>query len=99
MIRVMLAAMLLVAIAAPAEAAALPDNRAHNQAYNPDGDADLATLKVILNMLRESLSTMKDIDELEQIGMPESEVELMREALLQKIETMKQDALRTIQNL
>lgn len=103
MIRVMLAAILMITatVAASVEAANQPVQTSQKQFYNPDADAgaDIARLRVILSMLRQSWLSLKDIDELAQIGMPESEIHIMREALLNKIDAMKMDALQTIQDL
>lgn len=61
--------------------------------------AHLAELKTILAKLRESMASMKELDDLEQVGMPASEVDLMRQALKQKINEMTSEALLSIKRL
>lgn len=64
-----------------------------------DSQSQVGELKMALAKLRVSMSSMKDLDELEQIGMPLSEVNIMRHALREKIKEMTSAVLISIQQL
>jgi len=59
----------------------------------------LSYLKLLLSQLREAASSVKDIENLAQVGMPKNEVTAMRHAMELKIQDMQKEALLTIHSL
>ncbi|MDX8392011.1 MAG: hypothetical protein R8K53_05510 [Mariprofundaceae bacterium] len=59
----------------------------------------MAKIQLILKKLRSSMSSMKDFDELEKVGMPKSDVDRMRRAMTQKIKQLTNEAIASIRAL
>ncbi len=59
----------------------------------------MLTVKVMLTKLKELVFTLNDIHELEAIGMSSNDVEVMRSALLAKIQQTKAQTLLLIRRL
>jgi len=59
----------------------------------------MSYLKLLLSQLREAASSVKDIEDLTMVGMPQNEVTAMRHALELKIQDMQKEALLTIHSL
>jgi len=62
-------------------------------------DGDLQRVQLVIKKLRDSLSGMKELDELEKSGMPKREVDVMRRALQEKINQLQSQALQDIRAL
>ncbi|MDQ7001614.1 MAG: hypothetical protein Q9N02_02855 [Ghiorsea sp.] len=62
-------------------------------------ESSMASIKLILKKLRGSLSSMKDFDELEAVGMSKVDVDRMRRAMGQKIKQLTNEAVSSIQAL
>ena len=60
---------------------------------------NMVQVQLILKKLRSSLVSMKDFDELEEIGMDKADVNRMRKAMQQKIKQMTSDAVVLIKTL
>ena len=56
-------------------------------------------VKLVLKKLRESMSSMKDFDELEDAGMAKADVDRLRRAMKSKIKQMTNDAVDLIRAL
>jgi len=59
----------------------------------------MAKIQLILKKLRGSMTSMKDLDELEQSGMPKRDVDRMRRAMDHKIKQLTDEAISSIQSL
>ncbi|HXH65241.1 MAG TPA: hypothetical protein VNH42_07030 [Mariprofundaceae bacterium] len=59
----------------------------------------MAQITLIIKKLRESMASLKDLDALEQAGMPKKDVDRMRRALEQKNQEMINEAIAEIQSL
>ncbi len=59
----------------------------------------LQTLRVMISKLRDLVYNLRDINQLEDIGMPHQDVLLMKEALQQKISQMQTETVSYIRNL
>jgi len=62
-----------------------------------EGGMDRVRLE--LKKLRDAMSSMQDLDELEKAGMPKSDVDRMRRAMQSKIADMMNDAMTSIRSL
>jgi hypothetical protein len=62
-------------------------------------DDKMAQITLIIKKLRESMASLKDLDALEQAGMPKKDVDRMRKALEQKNQEMINEAIAEIQSL
>ncbi|MDX8407579.1 MAG: hypothetical protein R8L58_04255 [Mariprofundaceae bacterium] len=62
-----------------------------------EGSMDRVRLE--LKKLRDAMSSMQDLDELEKAGMPKSDVDRMRRAMQSKITDMMNDAMLSIRAL
>ncbi len=56
-------------------------------------------VRLQLKKLRDAMSSMQDLDELEKAGMPKSDVDRMRRAMQSKITDMMNDAMQSIRAL
>jgi len=63
------------------------------EAANQDG---MAKVQLILKKMRSSMSSLKDLDELEKAGMSKRDVDRMRRAMNQKIKQMTDHAVDLI---
>jgi len=70
-----------------------------NVQYSQAVAADMAKIQLVLKKLRASMSSMKDFDELEQAGMPKSDVDRMRRAMTQKIQQLTDEAIASIHEI
>jgi len=52
-----------------------------------------------LKKLRDAMSSMQELDELEKAGMPRQDVDRMRKAMQSKISEMMNDAMTSIRSL
>jgi len=59
----------------------------------------MLTLRIMVAKLRELVFNLRDIDELEKIGLPHSDAELMRLALQEKINQTQSETLALIRRL
>ncbi len=59
----------------------------------------LQTLRVMISKLRDLVYNLRDINQLEEIGMPHQDVLLMKEALQQKISQMQTETVSYIREL
>jgi len=59
----------------------------------------MSYLKLLLSQLRDAASSIKNIEDLTMVGMPQNEVTAMRHAMELKIQDMQKEALLTIHNL
>ena len=59
----------------------------------------MLSLKIMLSKLRELIYSLKDINELEQVGLSHTDAELMRSILLEKINQTKSQTLLLIRHL
>ena len=62
-------------------------------------DAGLRRVQLLLRKLRESMQSLKDLDALEQAGMPKRDVDRMRRALKAKIQEMMDETVASIREL
>ncbi|MDX8386933.1 MAG: hypothetical protein R8M46_00160 [Ghiorsea sp.] len=62
-------------------------------------DNGMTQVRLVLKKLRGSLASMKDFDELEEIGMDKADVNRMRRAMKLKIKQMTSDAVDLISAL
>jgi len=62
-----------------------------------EGGMDRVRLE--LKKLRDAMSSMQELDELEKAGMPKSDVDRMRRAMMSKINDMMNDAMASIREL
>ncbi|MDQ6987245.1 MAG: hypothetical protein Q9M25_05540 [Mariprofundaceae bacterium] len=62
-------------------------------------EGSMAKIQLILRKLRSSMSSMKDFDELEKVGMPKSDVDRMRRAMTRKIKQLTDEAINSIRAL
>ncbi len=72
------------------------------QLHYPQAVADedsMAKIQLILRKLRSSMSSMKDFDELEKVGMPKKDVDRMRRAMSRKIKQLTDEAINSIRAL
>ncbi|PJA33838.1 MAG: hypothetical protein CO186_12640 [Zetaproteobacteria bacterium CG_4_9_14_3_um_filter_49_83] len=60
---------------------------------------EMERLQLSLKKLTSALASMKEFDKLEEQGLPKRQVQLMKEAMNNKIETMMSAVLQNIQNL
>lgn len=58
-----------------------------------------AKVQLILKKLRDSMSGLNDLDDLEKAGMSKKDVDRMRSALKRKIDQMVEEAIASIQSL
>jgi len=56
----------------------------------------MAKVQLILKKMRSSMSSLKDLDELEKVGMSKRDVDRMRRAMNQKIKQMTDQAVDLI---
>jgi len=61
--------------------------------------SDFAKVQLMLKKLRDSMSGLKDLDELEKAGMSKKDVDRMRRVLKRKIQQMIDDTISSIQEL
>lgn len=66
-------------------------------AAQEEGNMDRVSL--LLNKLRTSMASMKDLDELEKAGMSKEDVDRMRRAMEQKIKQLTDEAIASIHAL
>lgn len=62
-------------------------------------DTNIKRLNLIIKKLRDAMSSMKDLDELEKAGLDKRDVDRMRKAMEEKINQMMNDAISTIRSL
>ncbi len=62
-------------------------------------DAQMRRVQLLLRKLRESMQSLKDLDELEKAGMPKKDVDRMRRALKAKIQEMIDETVASIREL
>ena len=65
----------------------------------PAGSDKMAQITLIIKKLRESMASLKDLDQLEKAGMPKKDVDRMRRALEQKNQEMINEAIAEIRSL
>jgi len=63
------------------------------------GVDSMQNLKIVLTKLKETTSYIRDIGEMKSMGMPESEVARLKDALSMKIKQLTDDAIYAIHNL
>ena len=59
----------------------------------------MQTLRVMISKLRDLVYNLRDINQLEEIGMPRRDVALMKQALQLKINQMQQETVSFIRGL
>lgn len=69
-----------------------------SQAWAAD-DAGMEKVTLLLKKLRTSMASMKDLDELQKSGMPAKDVDRMRRAMEQKIQTLTNQTVESIHAL
>lgn len=62
-------------------------------------DDEMGRVKLLMQKLRESMQSLRDLDELEKAGMPKQDVDRMRRALQSKIQQMIDETVRSIRAL
>jgi len=62
-----------------------------------EGGMDRVRLE--LKKLRDAMASMQELDELEKAGMPKTDVDRMRRAMMSKINEMMTDAMASIREL
>ncbi len=62
-------------------------------------ETGFAKVQLMLKKLRESMASLKDLDELEKAGMSKKDVDRMRRALKAKIEELIDETIASIQEL
>lgn len=72
---------------------------AHAASDAAASDKNMANVQLILKKLRDSMTSMKDLDALEDAGMDKADVDKMRRAMKQKIQQMTTDAVDMIRAL
>ncbi len=60
---------------------------------------DIQQVQLLIQKLRASMESLKELDELEKAGMSKRDVDRMRNALRQKIQQMIDDTIAEIQKL
>jgi len=63
------------------------------------GMRSMQNLKIVLSKLKETTSYIKEIGEMKSMGMPEREVNRLKDALGLKIKQLTDDAIYAIHNL
>lgn len=64
-----------------------------------DSEASMKRVNLIIRKLRDAMSSMNDLDELERAGLSKRDVDRMRKAMEEKIRQMMDEALGAIQKL
>ena len=72
---------------------------ARAQEAGVSADAQMRRIQILLKKLRESMQSLKDLDDLERAGMPKRDVDRMRRALRQKIQEMIDETIASIREL
>lgn len=67
--------------------------------YRTEAADNMASLRVMIAKLRELVLNLKDIDDLEKIGLSHSDAQLMRLALQEKINQTQGETLALIRSL
>jgi len=60
---------------------------------------DIKQVQLLIQKLRDSMASLKELDELEKAGMPKRDVDRMRRALQKKIQEMIDETVQSIQEL
>lgn len=68
-------------------------------AHQPEISNKMATLRVMVAKLRELVLNLKDIDDLENVGLSHADAQLMRLALQEKINQTQDETLALIRRL
>lgn len=71
----------------------------YHQAQAAEAVGGMKRLNLILKKLRDAMSSMKDFDELEKVGLSKKDVDRMRRAMNDKIQQMMEDAIYAIRSL
>ncbi len=97
----MLAWLAVAALVWAAAAAPVPGlvDAARAQEPGVSTDAQMRRIQILLKKLRESMQSLKDLDDLEKAGMPKRDVDRMRRALRQKIQEMIDETIASIREL
>ncbi len=69
------------------------------KAGQPEVSSKMVTLRIMVAKLRELVLNLKDIDELEKVGLPHADARLMRLALQEKINQTQNETLALIRRL
>jgi len=64
-----------------------------------DSETSMKRVNLIIRKLRDAMSSMNDLDELEKAGMSKRDVDRMRNAMNEKIKQMMDEAVGAIRNL
>jgi len=62
-------------------------------------ESGMDRVTIQLKKLRDAMSSMQELDELEKAGMPRQDVDRMRKAMQSKISEMMNDAMTSIRSL
>jgi len=81
------------------EAYAVSQNSNKNQVHENITSGKMQNLRIMISKLRELIYNLKDINQLEDIGMPKGDVLLMKTALQEKINQMETETIMYIRRL
>jgi len=94
-----LAMMMTVAAVMPVAFGGGGDAWAADPGQSPASADSMTRLRIILQKLQDAMASMKDLDKLEESGMPKKQVDRMRRAMQLKINQMMEEAIKNIHAL
>jgi len=94
----MISMLLVVLCLITSQVAGVAESREVNS-YQRVASENMTSLRIMVAKLRELVLSLKDVDDLEKIGLPHSDAQLMRLALQEKINQAQSETLALIRRL